>query len=150
MGTKTESDEVVRRLAEEFRVLTLGGLAVIVTGLSRNTYDAGIWVEPIASPEEWSNQLSPILYASGAAQPVAIGSWEKIGRGNLAGVIGRDGVIRVNVWWHSHRAAPWSGCLRPPRRTPAQSPDIFFHRWPTVRRRSDLSGTEKCVARAFD
>jgi hypothetical protein len=96
MGTQTESDEVVRRLAEEFRVLTLGGLAVIATGLSRNTYDADIWVEPFASPEEWSNHLSPILYASGTAQPVSIGSWEKIGRGNLAGVIGRDGVIRVN------------------------------------------------------
>ena len=96
MGTKTESDEVIRRLADEFRVLTLGGLAVIATGLSRNTYDADIWVEPFASPEEWSNHLSPILYGSGTAQPVAIGSWEKIGRGNLAGVIGRDGVIRVN------------------------------------------------------
>lgn len=96
MGTQTESDEVVRRLADEFRVLTLGGLAVIATGFSRNTYDADIWVEPFASPEEWSNHLSPILYASGTAQPVAIGSWEKIGRGNLAGVIGRDGVIRVN------------------------------------------------------
>ena len=96
MGTKTDSDEVVRRLADEFRVLTLGGLAVIATGLSRNTYDADIWVEPFASPEEWSNHLSPILYASGTAQPVAIGSWEKIGRGKLAGVIGRDGVIRVN------------------------------------------------------
>lgn len=96
MGTKTESDEVVRRLADEFRVLTLGGLAVIATGFSRNTYDADIWVEPFASPEEWSNHLSPILYASGTAQPVAIGSWEKIGRGNLAGVIGRDGVIRVD------------------------------------------------------
>ena len=96
MGAKTESDEVIRCLAEEFRVLTLGGLAVIATGLSRNTYDADIWVEPFASPEEWSNHLSPILYASGTAQPVAIGSWEKIGRGNLAGVIGRDGVIRVS------------------------------------------------------
>lgn len=96
MGTKTESDEVIRRLADEFRVLTLCGLAVIATGLSRNTCDADIWVEPFASPEEWSNHLSPILYASGTAQPAAIGSWEKIGQGNLAGVIGRDGVIRVN------------------------------------------------------
>lgn len=96
MGTKTESDEVVRRLADEFRVLTLGGLAVIATGLSRNTYDADIWVEPFASPEEWSNHLSPILYASGTAQPVAIGSWEKITRENLAQVISRDGVIRLD------------------------------------------------------
>lgn len=96
MGTKTESDEVIRRLAGEFRVLTLGGLAVIATGLSRNTYDADIWVEPFASPDEWSDRLAPMLYAAGTAQPVAIGSWEKIGRGNLAGVIGRDGVIRVD------------------------------------------------------
>ncbi len=96
MGTKTESDEVIRCLAGEFRVLTLGGLAVIATGLSRNTYDADIWVEPFASPDERSDRLAPILYAGGTAQPVAIGSWEKIGRGNLAGVIGRDGVIRVD------------------------------------------------------
>jgi hypothetical protein len=96
MGTKTESDEVIRRLAGEFRVLTLGGLAVIATGLSRNTYDADIWVEPFASPDEWSDRLAPVLYAAGTAQPVAIGSWEKIGRGHLAGVIGRDGVIRVD------------------------------------------------------
>jgi len=71
-------------------------LAVIATGLSRNTYDADIWVEPFASPDEWSDRLAPVLYAAGTAQPVAIGSWEKIGRGNLAGVIGRDGVIRVD------------------------------------------------------
>ncbi len=96
MGTKTESDEVIRRLAGEFRVLTLGGLAVIATGLSRNTYDADIWVEPFASPDEWSDRLARVLYAAGTAQPVAIGSWEKIGRGSLAGVIGRDGVIRVD------------------------------------------------------
>jgi hypothetical protein len=96
MGTKTESDEVIRRLAGEFRVVTLGGLAVIATGLSRNTYDADIWVEPFASPDEWSDRLARVLYAAGTAQPVAIGSWEKIGRGSLAGVIGRDGVIRVD------------------------------------------------------
>jgi hypothetical protein len=42
MGTQTESDEVVRRLAEEFRVLTLGGLAVIATGFSRKTNEADI------------------------------------------------------------------------------------------------------------
>ena len=61
MGTQTESDELIRRLAGEFRVLTLGGLAVIATGLSRNTYDADIWVEPFASPQEAVRMLGRFL-----------------------------------------------------------------------------------------
>jgi hypothetical protein len=95
MGAKTGSDEVIRRVAGEFRVLTLGGVAVIATGLSRNTYDADVWVDPFGSPEEWSSRLAPALYDSSSGQPVAIGSWEKIPRGQLAEVIGRDGVIRL-------------------------------------------------------
>lgn len=95
MGAKTGSDEVIRRVAGEFRVLTLGGVAVIATGLSRNTFDADVWVDPFGSPEEWSSRLAPALYDIGSGQPVAIGSWEKIPRDQLAEVIGRDGVIRL-------------------------------------------------------
>ncbi len=95
MGSQT-SDDLIRRLAGEFRVLTLGGVAVIATGLSRNTFDADIWVEPFSSPANWAGRLAPLIYDSGAAKPVAIGSWKSIERENLAGVIGRDRVIRIN------------------------------------------------------
>jgi len=95
MGPKADSDAVIRLLSAEFRVLTLGGVAVIATGLSRNTYDADIWVDPFASPDEWADRLAPRLYEICGAQPVAIGSWEKIEREALPTVIARDGVIRL-------------------------------------------------------
>jgi hypothetical protein len=62
MGTKTTSDDIIRRLALEFRVVTLGGVAAIATGLSRNTHDADIWVEPLASSGEWSDRIAPLIY----------------------------------------------------------------------------------------
>ena len=96
MGAQANSDEVIKRLAGEFRVMTLGGLAVIASGLSRNTFDADIWVEPMSSSKQWAEGVAPRVYNAGAAQAVAIGSWEKIAREELAAVIERDGVIRIN------------------------------------------------------
>lgn len=96
MGAQTTSDDLIRRIAREFRVLTLGGVAVIATGLSRNTFDADIWVDPFSSPEDWAGRLAPLLYGVGTAEPVAIGSWKSIKRGSLADVIARDGVIRIH------------------------------------------------------
>ncbi len=42
MGAQTNSDQIIHQLAAEFRVMTLGGVAVIASGLSRNTFDADI------------------------------------------------------------------------------------------------------------
>jgi hypothetical protein len=96
MGAKTTSDDIIRGLATEFRVVTLGGVAVIATGLSRNTYDADIWVEPMATPGEWADCIGPLLYDKGNAEPVAMGSWTRIERPQLAEVIARDRVVRIN------------------------------------------------------
>lgn len=96
MGAQANSDEIIKQLAGEFRVMTRGGLAVIASGLSRNTFDADIWVEPMNSSELWAKGVAPFVYDAGTAQPVAIGSWEKIAREALASVIERDGVIRIN------------------------------------------------------
>jgi hypothetical protein len=95
MGSRTTSDEIIRGLANEFRVLTLGGVAIIASGLSRNTFDADIWLEPFGAPDRWAANISPFIFGSGTAEPVAIGSWEKIAREDLAAVIERDGVIRI-------------------------------------------------------
>ena len=96
MGTQANSDHIIRLLAGEFRVMTLGGVAVIASGLSRNTFDADIWVEPMDTADRWAKSVAPVIYAAGAAEVVAIGSWEKIPRDELATVIDRDGVIRIN------------------------------------------------------
>jgi hypothetical protein len=95
MGSKTSCDEIIHRLAGEFRVLTLGGVAIIASGLSRNTFDADIWLEPFGDPDRWAESIIPFVFGPGTAEPVAIGSWEKIAQKDLAAVIGRDGVIRI-------------------------------------------------------
>ena len=95
MGSKTSSDAIIHRLAGEFRVLTLGGVAIIASGLSRNTSDADIWLEPLGDSHRWAESVIPFIFGQGTAEPVAIGSWEKIARKDLAAVIERDGVIRV-------------------------------------------------------
>ncbi len=51
-------DAFLRRLTGERRVLLLGGLAVIAHGLSRATKDADIWLEPMASADEWAGVLT--------------------------------------------------------------------------------------------
>lgn len=96
MGAQTNSDQIIQRLAAEFRVMTLGGVAVIASGLSRNTFDADIWVEPMDSADRWAKGVARFVYEAGTAEAVAIGSWDKIARDELAAVIERDGVIRIN------------------------------------------------------
>lgn len=96
MGTQTKSDQIIQRLAAEFRVMTLGGVAVIASGLSRNTFDADIWVEPMDSADRWAKGVARLVYDAGTAEAVTIGSWDTISRDELAAVIERDGAIRIN------------------------------------------------------
>jgi len=96
MGAKGSSDEIIRLLAGDFRVMTLGGVAVIAYGLSRNTFDADIWVEPMDSAEHWAKAIVRFIYDAGPAEVVAIGSWQNVAREQLAAVIKRDGAIRIN------------------------------------------------------
>lgn len=96
MGAQTDSDQIIKRLAAEFRVMTLDGLAVIASGLSRNTFDADIWIEPMDSADRWAEGVARTIYDTGTAEAVAIGSWDRIARSELAAVIERDGVIRIN------------------------------------------------------
>lgn len=95
MATAGSTENVIRAIARELRVMTLGGAAVIAHGLSRNTHDADIWVEPLASPLDWASRVAPHLYGTGVLRPLAIGSWTPISHDEFAEVIGRDGVVRV-------------------------------------------------------
>ena len=96
MENLTDSDRLIHEIAASRRVLALGGLAVISHGLGRNTHDADIWVEPMESPEVWASVVGPLVYSTPSAKPVAIAIWEPIPEKNLAEVIARDGVFRIN------------------------------------------------------
>lgn len=90
------TDQLIRQITARYRVLSLGGLAVISHGLSRNTHDADIWVEPMRSASEWASIIGPMIYSASGAQPVAIAVWNPIAESDLKSVVARDGVIRVN------------------------------------------------------
>ncbi len=88
------SDDLTQVLVRHFRVLALGGVAVIAHGFGRNTHDADIWVEPMATAAEWAKAIGVFLY-TGRHHPIAIGTWQPIKQTELANVIARDGVVRI-------------------------------------------------------
>jgi hypothetical protein len=96
METSVTADALIRALAREFRVVSLGGVAVIAHGLDRNTHAADIWLDPLGSSARWAEALKPFLYNQTSALPVAIAVWEPIPEDALAGVAEVDGVFRVN------------------------------------------------------
>ncbi len=96
MGDSHTVSGVIRRLASEFRVLTLGGVAVISHGLDRNTQDADIWIEPFDSADIWAGKMCPHIFFHPRIHPVSIGTWESISGEDFATVVLRDGVLRLN------------------------------------------------------
>jgi hypothetical protein len=92
----TATDQLIRQISAKCRVLSLGGLAVISHGLSRNTHDADIWVEPMSSSAEWTAIIGPLIFSAPRAQPVAITVWTPIAESELECVVARDGVFRID------------------------------------------------------
>lgn len=89
------TDDLIRALSTRRRIITLGGVAVISHGLSRNTFDVDIWMEPLDTPGEWAEEIGSILYPTPAYRPVAMGTWNPILQSHLVDVISQDGVIRI-------------------------------------------------------
>ncbi len=88
-------DSLIRIFASRFRVVTLGGVAVIFHGLSRNTHDADIWIEPFESPEVWSVRVASLVFSHSMARPVRIGTWQPFTEMELSEVIDQDEVFRI-------------------------------------------------------
>jgi len=95
MGEKRFADEVVQVMARKFRILTLGGVAVISHGLSRNTHDLDVWCEPLESARNWTSELRSILTSFSGLELLEIGSFRPISFDELPAVIMQDGVIRT-------------------------------------------------------
>lgn len=86
---------LIEALASRFKVVTLGGVAVISHGLNRNTYDADIWVDPTGTLSDWVSRVGPVIFTYPLACPVRIGSWSPFAEADLITVIDDDKVIRV-------------------------------------------------------
>lgn len=96
MENSHTADGVIRQLSEVFRIVTLGGVAVISHGLNRNTHDADIWIEPFDSADLWTEKVGVHIFSNPRIRAVAIGTWNPVSSEDFALVIERDGVVRLN------------------------------------------------------
>ncbi len=57
METDIPKNLFIRELAARHRVILLGGMAMIAHGLTRQTEDFDIWLEPFSGAQEWAAML---------------------------------------------------------------------------------------------
>ena len=55
-----KTDHFIKYLTQNHRVVVLGGLAMIVHGLSASTREVEIWLDPMASSHEWASSLEKV------------------------------------------------------------------------------------------
>lgn len=60
-----KAQDVIARLAGQSRVIVLGGIAVVLHGLSRSTKDIDIWLDPLDNEQLWANSLNDFLSTEG-------------------------------------------------------------------------------------
>ena len=75
MAEQQLADDLVRRLAASYRVVTLGGVAVITHGLRRNTHDLDVWLDPMESPDLWCSAVQSALAESPGLTVTDMGSF---------------------------------------------------------------------------
>ena len=90
------ANDLVCQLAARFRVMTLGGVAVIEHGMSRNTHDLDVWLDPMESAGVWSSALWLALAESPGLGVLDIGSFSPVKEDEFLEVIEHDGVVRIS------------------------------------------------------
>ena len=55
------AQEAVAFLATKRRIVLLGGMAMILHGLSRNTKDYDIWLDPLPDAQTWAAAIQRLL-----------------------------------------------------------------------------------------
>ncbi len=93
MGTKAE--DFITGLASLYRIVVIGGLAVIAHGLNRSTKDADVWLEPFGSPEEWASKLRLFCEDYPDLTLHGLPGWEILTADTMAESVARIGIVRV-------------------------------------------------------
>ena len=91
----TTSDEFIRHLSRNHRVVVIGGLAVIAHGLSRATMDADVWLDPLDSSESWSNVVADACRTFPELTLHRLPGWRKIDDTELPEVADEVGMVRI-------------------------------------------------------
>lgn len=94
---ETPINEFLTILTKSRKALLIGGLAVIAHGLSRGTKDADIWLEPMASAEDWLQAIKEAIRKY--PKPLTIHclpGWQALQGSDLVSNVNEVGMIRVN------------------------------------------------------
>jgi hypothetical protein len=93
------AQEAVAFLAGKRRTVLFGGLAVILHGLSRNTKDYDIWIDPLPDVQAWAEPIQQLLTQDPSLQAQrisAFGGWKPISFSDLVAVGAEDRLIRIS------------------------------------------------------
>ena len=92
------AQEAVAFLAGRRRTVLLGGMAVILHGLSRNTKDYDIWLDPVPDAQAWAAAIQQLLTRESSLQAqriLAFGGWTPISVADVPLVGTEDRLIRI-------------------------------------------------------
>lgn len=125
----TPSDQFIRSLTSEHRVVALGGLAVIAHGNPRKTEDGDIWLDPLTNAGEWSTVLMTHLQRYPDLSLHRLPGWRKVEHHEeLVDAVEETRMIRILGLDHP------LDVFRHPNEVLLEHFDLFFQRG---RRRSD-------------
>ena len=89
------SGQFIEALASEYRVLVIGGLAVIAHGLNRPTKDVGVWLEPLDSPSTWAGVLEKVCEDYPGLTVHTLPGWRQITGAQVAEAADDVGMVRI-------------------------------------------------------
>src|SRR5580704_17986539 len=92
------SQEAVAFLASKRRTVLLGGLAVILHGLSRNTKDYDVWLDPLPDVQSWAAPIQQLLTREPSLEArriSALEGWKPVIVGDVPVVGAEDRLIRI-------------------------------------------------------
>lgn len=92
----TTAGEFITALAVDYRVMVIGGLAVIAHGFNRPTKDADVWLEPMASPEEWAAALENACARFPGLTIHTLPGWRAVSGNGVSAAATEVGMVRVS------------------------------------------------------
>jgi len=85
----------IDRLILHYRVITIGCLAVIAHGYGRHTEDAAIWLEPMASTEEWTEVIERVCIGFSGVKTHRLPGWVEVSGQDLVNAVEQTGMVRI-------------------------------------------------------
>jgi len=91
----TPAGQFIAALANQHRVLVIGGLAVIAHGFNRPTKDADIWLDPLDSPTTWAGVLEQICAGFPGLSIHTLPGWRPVAGPEIAQAAEDIGMVRI-------------------------------------------------------